>query len=352
MTDKNLRKCWSTGACATAATVAAFKALVTGHFTNPVSIKLPKGREPSFALSQQGLGDGFAHAGIIKDAGDDPDVTHGAEIISTVWRTGPGEGITFKAGQGVGMVTKPGLPIPPGEPAINPAPRKMMIEAVTEIAKAHNVPADLEITLSIPGGEKLALETLNGRLGILGGLSILGTTGVVTPYSCAAWISAIHRGVDVAKASGLKQIAACTGSTSEKSLQALLDLPEEGFIDMGDFIGGLLKYLRREPVEKLTLGGGFAKLCKLAQGDLNLHSKESRVDFTALSATYEGLGGEQLPESVNSAMEVLELATAANIPLADAIADKAREVALESLPQEIKVEVFVFDRQGKQVGHG
>ncbi len=352
--EPKLRKGWTTGACATAAAVSAFEALITGTFPDPVTIVLPKGGA-SFPLERAKLIDGIATVGIIKDAGDDPDVTHGAEIIATVHQTGLSDDVTFKGGEGVGQVTLPGLPLPVGEPAINPAPRKMITANIQRIAEKHGVSAGCNITLSIPGGAELAKQTLNGRLGILGGLSILGTTGIVTPYSCAAWISSIHRGVDVALAANLTHIAACTGSTSEKSLKQILPLPDQGLIDMGDFVGGLLKYLRRNSVEKLTLGGGFAKITKLAQGEMNLHSKESRVDLSFLAEVLHELGGSEAlclkVQKANTAMEVLELASREALPLADAIAVKAQAQALKAIRETGAVEIYIFNRAGEQVGH-
>jgi len=353
--EKKLRSGWTTGACATAATKAAFEALITGRFPDPVTISLPKGRTPSFAVERAELDGAAAQASIIKDAGDDPDVTHGAEIISSVRRLSKGEGVVFKAGEGVGMVTRPGLPLPVGEPAINPGPRKMICRAIAEVAEAHDTDGDLEVTISIANGAELAEKTMNGRLGIVGGLSVLGTTGVVTPYSCAAWISAIHRGVDVARASGQTHIAACTGSTSEKALQERLDLPEFALIDMGDFVGGLLKYLKRHPVERLTIGGGFAKLVKLAQGERNLHSKESTVDFDRLAQCFGEAGAPMQmvseAKNANTALEVLEKAVAAKIPLGDMIAKLAAKHVRSILPKSTEVEVQVFDRQGGRVGY-
>ena len=220
-----LRRGWTTGACATAATKAAYMALLTGRFPDPVSITLPKGEQPAFALARESLGRDAASAGIVKDAGDDPDVTHLALVQATLRRGPAGSGVTFKAGAGVGTVTKPGLPLPVGEPAINPVPRQMMKAVVAELADAHGDPGDVEIEISVDGGAALAARTWNPRLGILGGLSILGTTGVVVPFSCAAWIHSIHRGIDVARASGLAHVAACTGSTSEAAVQRLYGGP-------------------------------------------------------------------------------------------------------------------------------
>jgi cobalamin biosynthesis protein CbiD len=148
----------------------------------------------------------------------------------------------------------PGLALAPGEPAINPVPRDMMRKAIADAAAALGGPVDVEIEIAIPGGEKIAERTLNGRLGIVGGLSILGTTGIVTPFSCAAWISSIHRGIDVARAVGADHLAGATGSTSEKALQRHFALPDVALIEMGDFVGGMLKYLRQHPVRRVTVG--------------------------------------------------------------------------------------------------
>src|SRR5690606_8687215 len=172
-----LRRGWTTGACATAATKAAYTALLTGRFPDPVTITLPKGEQPAFALAREALSEAAASAAIVKDAGDDPDVTHLATVQATVLRAAPGSGVVFRAGPGVGTVTKPGLPLPVGEPAINPVPRRMMQEVVAAVAAAEGDAGDVEIEISVDNGEELARHTWNPRLGILGGLSILGTTG-------------------------------------------------------------------------------------------------------------------------------------------------------------------------------
>src|SRR5262245_10456410 len=216
--DRPLRRGWTTGACATAAAKAAYTALLSGEFPDPVEIALPSAQRVAFALASHELKGGAATAGIVKDAGDDPDVTHGALVLATLRKAASGSGVVFKAGKGVGTVTLPGLPVPPGEPAINPVPRQMMRETIAEVAAAHAAPGDVEIEISIPNGERLAGKTMNARLGIKGGLSILGTTGIVVPYSCAAWIATIHQGIDVASALGLTHIAGATGSTSEAAI--------------------------------------------------------------------------------------------------------------------------------------
>lgn len=346
-----LRRGWTTGACATAATKAALTALLTGKFPDPVTIALPKGETPSFALAHERLVESFAEAGIVKDAGDDPDVTHGATVISTVRLLEPGQGIQFCAGDGVGTVTKSGLPIPPGEPAINPVPRSMMREVVEQTCAVNDMPADVEITISIPEGGTLAQKTWNPRLGIVGGLSILGTTGVVHPFSCASWIHSIHRGIDVARAAGLDHIIASTGSSSENCAQDIYKLDETALIDMGDFAGGVLKYLREHPVPKISIAGGFAKLTKLAQGAMDLHSARSQVDFQFLwnIAEEQGLdqGFKNRILAANTAQEVLELTRQTGVDMAAPIAQRARRSALNVLKgAPVDVEIIVTDRNG------
>ncbi len=358
--DRPLRRGWTTGACATAAAKAAFQALLTGDFPDPVTIRLPRGETPAFTLARTTVGNGVAQASVVKDGGDDPDVTHQAEIVATVRRLPPGAGVGFKAGDGVGTITRAGLPIPPGEPAINPVPRRMMEEAIEEVAKAHGAKPDAEIEISIPGGEALAQKTWNPRLGIIGGLSILGTTGIVVPFSCAAWIHSIHRGIDVARAAGLTHVAGSTGSTSEQAIKARHDLPDIALLDMGDFAGGLLKYLRGHPIERLTIAGGFAKLTKLAQGALDLHSSRSEVDRDFLASLARGAGAsEAVTDAIataNTATEALKLAAASGVPLAALVAARARARAKETLGSApVAVNVIVVGRDGKilaETGHG
>ena len=353
MQDRPLRRGWTTGACAAAAAKAAYAALVTGEFPDPVEIELPRGERPAFALATTRKGEGSATAGIVKDAGDDPDVTHGALLRATVRRGAAGSGVTFKAGPGVGTVTRPGLPVPPGEPAINPVPRRMIAQAITEAAGEA---ADIEVEISVPDGETMALKTLNGRLGILGGISILGTTGVVIPYSCSAWIHSIFRGVDVARAAGLDHVAGATGSASEAAIRKLHGLPEIALIDMGDFVGGMLKYIRAHPVARVSVAGGVAKMTKLAQGLLDLHSRRGAVDLAVLAALADSAGGSPaLRERIvaaNTAAEAFAHAQAEGIALGEAVARAAQATAMRVVAgREIAVEIVLFDRDGRLVGH-
>ncbi|WP_441351242.1 MULTISPECIES: cobalt-precorrin-5B (C(1))-methyltransferase [unclassified Tardiphaga] len=348
----NLRRGWTTGTCATAATRAAYQALLTGEFPDPVAVLLPGGTRPAFSLAMQESGDGFARAGIVKDAGDDPDVTHGALIIATVRLGAPGRGIQFRAGDGVGTVTRPGLPLPPGEPAINPVPREMMRTAIAEVAAACGGAGDVVVEISVPGGARIAERTLNGRLGIVGGISILGTSGIVVPYSCAAWIHSIYRGIDVARAMGLQHVAGSTGNTSEQAVQKLHGLHEVALIDMGDFVGGMLKYLRRNPVARISIAGGMGKMTKLGQGMLDLHSKRGEVDRDWLAQLASAADGTaELADSIraaNTAKDAFEIADRAGIRLGGRVAEAAWITAAHVLRDcDIELETVIFDRDGQ-----
>ncbi|MEL6966754.1 MAG: cobalt-precorrin-5B (C(1))-methyltransferase [Pseudomonadota bacterium] len=353
-TASPLRRGWTTGACATAATKAALAALITGRFPDPVMITLPKGETPSFPLARENCSNTMASASIVKDAGDDPDVTHGALITSTVRFLPAGCGIVFCAGEGVGTVTKEGLPVPVGEPAINPTPRAMMRQEVEALCQSHVRAPNVEVTISVQDGEALAEKTWNGRLGIVGGLSILGTTGVVHPFSCSAWIHSIHRGIDVARAAAYPRVIAATGSTSEDAAQRLYQLPETALIDMGDFAGGVLKYLRNHPVPAITIAGGFAKLTKLAQGALDLHSGRSQVDFTFLCALAEANSSQmtqtikQQIQTANTAAHVYEITSNFGINLAQPVAERALMTAQNTLQgAPVDVEIMIVSKAGE-----
>jgi cobalt-precorrin-5B (C1)-methyltransferase len=325
---------------------------MTGHFPDPVRIRLPGGQEPAFALAETRLLPNAAEAAVVKDAGDDPDVTHGAMIRARVSIGVPGTGISFSAGEGVGTVTLPGLPLPPGEPAINPVPRRMMAEALAEVSARFGTGPDWAVEISIPGGAALAEKTLNGRLGIRGGLSVLGTTGIVIPFSCSAWIDSIHRGVDVARALNLRHVAAATGRTSEEAVQQLYGLPDAALLDMGDFVGGTLKYIRRHPVPRLTIAGGPAKITKLAQGRLDLHSKRGSVDTAALAEFAREIGADATLTAAiagaNTTLHAFELA--AGLPLAQAIAARAHATAQAVLDEApVALEILIIDRAGKLI---
>jgi cobalt-precorrin-5B (C1)-methyltransferase len=344
-----LRFGWTTGTCATAAVNAAYTALVTGAFPKRVTIVTPIGKNADLEVAFSDVGEAWAQAGIIKDAGDDPDVTHGAMICAKVCVGDAGSGVTFWRGDGVGLVTKAGLPIAVGEPAINPVPRQMMAAMVAELAQKLAGPKDVTIEISVPNGAVIAEKTWNSRLGIEGGISILGTSGIVRPFSCAAWIASIHRGVDVARANGLMHVIGSTGNMSEVAAKARYDVPDIALMDMGDFVGGLLKYMRRHPVAKLTIAGGFAKMVKLSQGAVDLHSARSQVDFEMLAELAAPLGFDaDAVRRANSVLEVVDLAgPEARHALATAIAEAAQAAAYKILREApVTIEIMVVGRDG------
>ena len=354
----NLRFGWTTGTCATAAVNAAYHGLVTGDIPKQVSVVTPSGKQADLLISvtdRSVCTDNTAwfKAGVIKDAGDDPDVTHGALICAKVSRAPRSSGVVFVGGEGVGVVTKAGLPIGVGEPAINPVPRQMMQDMITQLANALGGPCDVTIEISVPDGAEIAKKTWNPRLGIQGGISILGTTGVVRPFSCAAWIASIHRGIDVARANGLPHVMGSTGATSEAYGKTVYDLPEIALLDMGDFVGGMLKYLRQHPVPNLSIVGGMGKMVKMAQGAVDLHSARSQVDFAALAVLASEMGMDAgFVTGANSVLEVVSAADAAQrTALANAVAAAAHKTALKQLRDAaVNVEIVIVSREGQPLG--
>ncbi|MFC4077803.1 cobalt-precorrin-5B (C(1))-methyltransferase [Salinithrix halophila] len=286
----NMRRGYTTGACATAATKAALLSLITGSSPPEVEILLPIGERVSFPIEKAALSDESAVCSVIKDAGDDPDATHGAEIVSTVaWASE--EGVHLDGGTGVGRVTKPGLSVPVGEAAINPIPRKMLNQVVTETLGELEEERGVRVVISVPEGEEIAKKTLNERLGIVGGISILGTRGIVVPFSTSAYRASVVQAISVARANGCSHLVLTTGGSSEKhAMKMFPELPEEAFIQMGDFVGFALKHAKRLGAEKVTLVGMMGKFSKVAQGVMMVHSKSAPVDFGFLAKVAEEVG--------------------------------------------------------------
>jgi len=348
-----LRTGLTTGACATAAAVSAARLALGASPADPVPVTLPRGQAVTLPLrDRQALNQG-AEAGVIKDAGDDPDATHGARVRVRVVPVAR-EGVAFHAGDGVGTVTRSGLPIPPGEPAINPVPRRMITDHLEAVAAELSHTGGFEVTVGVDGGERIAARTMNPRLGIEGGISILGTTGIVRPFSCSAYIASIHRAIDVARANGLDRVACCTGGTSEAAAQARYGLDDMALIEMGDLFGAALKYMRRHPVPAVALVAGFGKLTKFAQGHLDTHSRQCAIDLGALAVEARGLGGAEATaagiEAANTSLEALERAQEAGLPLADRVCARAWDQADRLLPVHTDLSVCAVDRQGEVVG--
>ena len=348
-----LRSGLTTGSCATATSLAAARLLLTGQDSDAVEITLPKGKQVQMRLEFCRRDGERAEAGTIKDAGDDPDVTHGALLFSQV-RLLAEPGVRFVAGKGVGTVTRPGLVLGVGEPAINPVPRRMIGEHLQQLASDCGYAGGFEVTVNVRDGEQLALKTMNPRLGILGGLSILGTSGIVRPFSCSAYIASIHQGIDVAHTNGYTHIAACTGNASEDTMRRVYDLPEIALIEMGDFVGAVLKHLRKVPVARLSLCGGFGKISKLAAGHMDLHSRHSSIDLPQLAAWAADSGADATLQAAilgaNTSQQALAMAQAAGVELGDSVCQHALAFARSVVPPQVQVEVFAIDRQGGIVG--
>ncbi len=300
---EKLRTGWTTGTCAAAAAKAAAKALISGEVQDEVEIRLPrKGEERrvEFEVERCEVGEGWAEAVVVKDAGDDPDVTHLAHLTARVsWREEPG--IELDRGEGVGIVTKPGLGLTVGGPAINDVPRRMISYSVEEVLN----PAErgVRVEISVPGGEKMAEKTTNPRLGIVGGISILGTTGIVRPFSTASWRASVGQAISVMGAQGHDTLVLSTGGLTEKAAMRLLpDLEEVCFVEVGDFTGYALKGAVKNGLEMVFFVGMVGKLTKLAAGVMMTHWTRSKVDNELLAEITEKAGGStRLVEEVQSA---------------------------------------------------
>lgn len=306
-----MRHGYTTGACATAMTKAALHALVTGEVPKQITIHLPVGQDATFEVASFLVTDNAVMCETIKDAGDDPDATHKARIQSTV-RFLESPGVVLDGGVGVGRVTKPGLPVAVGEAAINPVPRKMIHGVVNEAISLFEIEQGIEVIISVPDGEEIAKKTLNGRLGILGGISILGTRGTVVPFSSSAYMASIVQAISVAKEAGCDHLVITTGGRSEKyAMKQYPDLQEEAFIEMGDFVGFTLKHIGRKEIPNVSLVGMMGKFSKVAQGVMMVHSKSAPVSLAFLAAVAKRSGAtEEQVEKIthaNTASQVGEI---------------------------------------------
>ena len=360
-----LRTGLTTGTCATACCVAAAQALFAQQQDASVSVTLPKGKVVDLPIIEYQAIDGGIKTATIKDAGDDPDATHGATLFVEL-RLSPEQGVRFHAAQGVGTVTRTGLLLDVGEPAINPVPRKMMTEHLEGFAQTYQYHGGFDVSVGVINGEQIAQKTMNPRLGILGGLSILGTTGIVRPFSCAAYIASIHQGIDVARANSITHIAATTGNASEDAIKSHYQLDDMALIEMGDFVGAVLKHIKKveqadsaklnssTQLQTLSICGGFGKISKLAQHHMDLNSRASSIDLGALAKLAASLGADNALQErmtkANTSVEALSFAMSDGLPLADAICQQALDFARQYIPAHIALEVWAIDRKGQFVG--
>ena len=352
--NSKLRRGWTTGTCATAAAKAACLLLRDGDAPAEVEVPLPRSdQRPSFAVARcEPDGDGAAIAVVVKDAGDDPDVTHGAHLtVRVTLRDAPG--LELRGGPGVGTVTKPGLGLEVGGPAINAGPRVQIAAAVAEVFDTDEVGVVIEV--SVPGGEKMARRTSNPRLGIVGGISILGTTGIVRPFSTAAWRASVGQAIDVMDAQGTRTLVLTTGGRSERAARRLApDLPEVCFVEVGDFTGYALKRAVALEFERCLFVGMAGKLSKLGAGVLMTHWTRSKVDPQFLAAlTAEAGGDEDVVAAVseaNSARHAYELWEAAGVTGApDLLCAKVAANLATYVKDRIAVDAIMVDFEGAQV---
>jgi cobalt-precorrin-5B (C1)-methyltransferase len=341
---RGLRTGWTTGTCAAAAAKAAAIGLLSGAAPSSVEIGLPSGKRVSVPVESEAPW----RCVIVKDAGDDPDCTHGARISATV--AFGGETTVLSAGEGIGVVTLPGLGLPVGAPAINPVPRRMILGALAEVTSAP-----LEVSFSVPGGEEMATETTNARLGIVGGISILGTTGIVRPFSTAAYRAAVVQQIDVAAAQGQRRLVFATGHRSEALARSLEpDLDAVCFVEVGDFTGIALRRAATRKIRSVRFVGMAGKIAKLASGVMMTHFHRSQVDAELLART---AAATRAPSAIVAA--ATETATARHFfevclaqgcrgPLEE-LCRLARDACLAHVGAALAVEVVMVDFEGRDV---
>jgi cobalt-precorrin-5B (C1)-methyltransferase len=356
MKKRRLRTGFTTGTAAAAAAKAAVLFLLEGKPPNEVSVALLTGDRMAIPVNScRRTGDGAA-CSVIKDAGDDPDVTHGAEIGATArLLTAPGAGlpeVVISGGDGVGRITKPGLELPPGEAAINPGPRRMITQAVGEALAAHGLSGTVAIEVFVPRGEEIARRTLNARLGIIGGISILGTTGIVRPMSHEAFTATIDAGLSVARACGLDRVVLSTGRRSERFAQRLWpQWPEEGFVQIGDFFEKSLQLATEKGFDRVVLSVFFGKALKMAQGAPHTHAAQSQLSLGALADwTLNQTGDHRLAGKIsgcNTAREAFEVISRAHPAIVGEVGRRILSAAGKFAGRGVKIQSVIFDYEGQ-----
>ena len=363
---RGMRTGYTTGSCAAAAAKAATLTLLGGRgntasTVSEVTIRLPVGEDATFRIHRsEWVDDGRVLCSVIKDGGDDPDATHGAEICVTVSRDPEGNGLRITGGPGVGTVTRPGTGIEVGEPAVTRVPRRMMAESVSDAAGISGLDSDAGFVaqVSVTDGEKIAEKTTNARLGVLGGISILGSTGVVQPFSTAAWRASVHLAVDVAAANGLSHVVLSTGTRSEEYSRQLLDLPDMAYIEAGIFSGPSLKRCVMRKIGRATHVGMVGKFSKMAMGHFVTHVAGNQVDTEFLSELAAECGAKpEVQEEIrgaSSARHFQEIAQANDLmqvipKICQMVCDESRKLLGDEADLVI-VDSMCFDFDGTLLG--
>lgn len=354
----DLKTGFTTGSSATAATKAALVTLLTGEIKTEIHITLPNGEWVKLPIHTTNIEENKVSCTVLKDSGDDPDVTNGQEIVSTVQLNLDHRGVRFLQGKGVGTVTLPGLGIEIGEPAINKTPRMMMKREIFKVFRHHqdklpqqSLKTGVDVTISVPNGEEIAKRTFNPKLGITGGISIIGTSGVVKPFSSEAFIASIRREMEVAKALGCKQVVINSGAKSEAYVKALYpELPSQAFIHFGNFIGETISAAHSLGFEGLTMGIMLGKAVKLAEGSLDTHSKKvvMNKEFLQSVAKESGCSDEIVGTmaSITMARQLWDIIPEANNSFFTLLLHKCIEVCRPLLPNG-KLRILLITDDGQ-----
>jgi cobalt-precorrin-5B (C1)-methyltransferase len=356
---KGTRKGFTTGACTAAAARAAVTGLVSGQVPKQIATQLPNGETVIFQVTEGECGMNCAHAVVIKDAGDDPDCTHQARLTVDAKRIPQPIGeVRLQGGQGVGTITLRGLGLDIGSAAINPIPRQNILDNIHQVATQLLQQQSLEITVSVPDGELMAQKTLNARLGIIGGISILGTTGIVHPYSTAAFRASVVQGVEVAANQGLETVVLTTGGRTEKfTIKTLPELHQACFVQMGDFLSPALDTAKTVGIKHIVIGGMIGKLTKMAQGEKITHARRNPVNTQLLADIAASVGaGKKVCEDIGAnetaryAGERME-----ELGLSDAFYHELCKRVIMTLkaryPNQFNYTVLMCDFDGKSIAH-
>ncbi len=350
-----LRTGFTTGTCATAGSKAAVLAIINQKEIDSVEVILPKKKTIKIKITSCEFDKKSAKCSVIKDAGDDPDVTQGAEIQTEISLTDKPNQIEIDGGKGVGRVTKPGLGLEIGSAAINPIPKKMITENILDVAKDLLQKNGIKVVISVPKGEELALKTDNPRLGILGGISILGTSGIVIPYSTASFAASIRQSLDVTIAMGNDTVVLTTGGRSEDFSRNIINLPDHCFVQMGDFSRYTIQQCAKKMIKKAYIAGFIGKLTKIAMGIKQTHVKGSKVDMRFLSQLAQRCNAniKTIDEikKANTARHVYEIAARENlVGFFDMICSEVYKQMTRHSENKLEIDVIMFDFDGKVIG--
>ena len=352
---EKLRTGFTTGTASAASSKAAVLAIKNQKKIDVVDVTLPKGNSIPIKIHSCEFSESKAKCSVIKDGGDDPDVTHGAEIIVDLSFTPNVGQIIIEGGEGVGVVTKPGLGLEINKAAINPVPKKMINNNVNEVAKDILQKNGIKIVISVPKGKELALKTDNPRLGIVGGISILGTSGIVIPYSTASFAAAVRQNLDVSIAMGNDTVVLTTGGRSEEFAKKLVDLPDHSFVQMGDFVGYAIEQCAKKQIKKVYISGFIGKFAKMATGVKQTHVKGSKVDTNFLSELAKKCNADQKTVeqiiNANTARHVQEIVLENNVKgFFDELCLLVHNHMRNHSEKKVPIEVILFDFNGMILG--